>query len=184
MKKKDYNKYDWLISGWEKYWTWRSRKAGRRLYANNANLTKAILYKETGVGTNLGVNGEIMKLTRGEVDILRGVFSNPLDKPIYDMNWGLMDLVWPLTDPIQDIGAGIRFMNAKYMQQLNRDLGNGKPTDDKSVWIDTLRNFGPGPSAKDYDPFYAQVIWNLYETGMYGNSVYVWGAPPKGFNRW
>jgi hypothetical protein len=105
---RDYNRYDWLISGWVDYWNWRARKEGKP-YHLDPNFFKAIAYKETTIGYNLpGGDTDYQGIVQLGTDAIQGLMGGGAGK----VTWGPINVV-DKHNPSHNIGGGVRWLILK-----------------------------------------------------------------------
>jgi RHS repeat-associated protein len=106
---RDYNQYDWLISGWVDYWNWRALQAGKS-YQLDPNFVKAVVYIETTLGYEFNPNNSknvgLMQLDTEATNALMGVGGG-------SVQWGAINVV-DRDQPSQNIGGGVRWLMYKY----------------------------------------------------------------------
>jgi hypothetical protein len=190
---KDYNQYDWLLSGWVDYWQWRAKHEGITYFVNDPNLLKALAWKESWVGANSS-DSRLFYITSNWRSWLRGkplgVDENGISFELtgqerekalaaYDLTWGWIDYA-DLYDEEQEVGAAVRLLNALYYSESLRS----STTDTKTTWLGVFRRFGPSQGASDYDPTYGEKVWSMYTAGYawfsgYGFYVSLWGELPE-----
>jgi len=161
----DYNKYDWIISGWTSYWNWRKQRSGSAANLPNVspNLIKAIAFEETGVGQSEapGDIGNVMQVRDGFVTFrdleglkaMQGTYVDPYA-------WGFINVGSEFQgEPFDTIAYGIRFFFYKMQMQ---SILNGGFTDSESDWQAALDRYGPG---NDTAQAYGWRVWELYSNG-------------------
>jgi len=107
---RNYNQYDWLISGWVDYWNWRARQAGKS-YQLDPNFFKAIAYIETALGyvmdpTNQSYIGIAQLGAEAEKAALLG-------SGVGSVQWGGINVV-NINEPSHNIAGAIRWLMYKF----------------------------------------------------------------------
>jgi hypothetical protein len=102
---RDYNRYDWLISGWVDYWNWRARREGK-VVDLDPNFFKAIAYKETTIGYNQPMNDTGYE---GVVQLGADALAALLGNSVGSVTWGAINVV-DVRDPSQNIAGGVRWL--------------------------------------------------------------------------
>jgi len=104
---RNYNQYDWLISGWVDYWNWRARREGQS-YTIDPNFIKAVAYKETGIG-HYGGSGDYQGILQLGTEAKKALAEIGAGK----VTWGPINVV-DENNPSHNIGGGVRWLMYQY----------------------------------------------------------------------
>jgi RHS repeat-associated protein len=188
--RRNYDQFDWLISGWVDYWAWRAKRAGQAVLDLHPNMVKALAWNESKLNARTSDGGTLLNLNSGALKaIVRGEPLNPFSgQPLqgtdkqkalqtYGLTWGWIDYSNKY-DVAQEVGATVRWLYASYhTQQKGR-------TDSSAVWTDVFQAYGPKSSSDQYIACYGEMTWEIYETGRRHKGCdserlwYIWGTNP------
>ena len=150
---RDYNRYDWLISGWVDYWKWHAASKGKTFVSTlQPNFVKSVAYNESLIGYVLNPeNYGVMQLSKSDGDGVDGLTK---------LAWGAINIKFSPDSPQYNIGGGVRWLIHKYQSHVLKDSDRSGEVDD---WV----------LAYSYYAGYTNMVWKarvqdvkeLYTTG-------------------
>jgi RHS repeat-associated protein len=143
LNERDYNQYDWLISGWVDYWNWRALREGKP-YNLDPNFIKAVAYVETVVGYMETEDDYEGILQLGSVAIAEL-------KDGGKVSWGPINVV-DVYNASHNIGGGVRWLMHKHEVESSKS------------WLEAYAFYSG--FAGNVEVVKIQEVEDVYETGL------------------